>query len=83
MVGHSEAPQYSYDWTFRGIPVFVWLDSQRPPGFRLDRLLEASRFSYGCTLRGQLVLCGCTLRGLWFSYEWTLSGYPVFVRLEP
>ena len=39
-----EAPRYSYGWTLRGFPVFVWLGSQKPTGFRTVRLLEVIRF---------------------------------------
>ena len=41
MVGFLEAPRYSYGWTLRGPPVFVWMESWRPPGFRIVGLLEA------------------------------------------
>ena len=58
-----ETSRYSYGWTLRVPPLFVWLDSYRPPGFHLVRflkvlrfrmvaLLEAPRYSYGWTLRG-------------------------------
>ena len=37
----------SYGCTLRGPPVFVWLDSQSAPGFRMVELFEASQFSCG------------------------------------
>ena len=71
MVGLSLPSRFSNSWTLRGPPEFVWLDYQRPPGFRMVELLEAPRFSYGWTL--------------WvtrFSYGLTLKRPPVFVWLD-
>ena len=61
MVGFSETSRFSYRWTLKGSPVFVRLDSQRPsgvcmirllgaPGFRIVGFSVASQLSYGWTL---------------------------------
>ena len=61
MVGFSETSRFSYRWILKDSPVFVQLDSQRPPGVRMIRFLGApgfrivgfsvaSRLSYGWTL---------------------------------
>ena len=43
--------RYFYGWFFRGLPGFVWLDSNRPHGFHMADLSKSSRFSYDWTFR--------------------------------
>ena len=71
MVIILEALQYSYGWTLRGSPVFVWLNILRSTGFCVVGLIEPP---------------GIRMVGLsetpWFSNGWTLRGRPVFVWLD-
>ena len=46
IVGLLVTPLFLFGWTLRGLPVLVWLDFQRPPGFRIVGLSEALRCSY-------------------------------------
>ena len=82
MVGLSKTLRYSYGWTLRGTPVFVWMDSWRPPGFRMVGLSEVSRFPYGWTLRHTSVSVWLYSYRPRFSRDWTLTGFPVVVWLE-
>ena len=71
MFGLFEALRIPNGWTFRGTPVFVWLDPQRlpdihmvgileAPRIRMFGLLEVSRYSYGCTFGEPRFSYGCT-----------------------
>ena len=50
--GRSKVHRYFYSLPFRGFPVLVGLDSNRPLDFHKADLLQTFPFSYGCTLRG-------------------------------
>ena len=50
--GRLKVRRYSYSLLFRGLPVFVGLDSYRPLDFHKADLPQTFPFSYGCTLRG-------------------------------
>ena len=80
MVGLLEVFRYLFGWTLGGSPVFIWLDSQRLPDFRMFGLIEAHRFKSGCFLRNpsgfRVVVLFEAPR---LSYSGTLRGPPVFV----
>ena len=65
------------------IPILVWLDSGRPPSFRMVGLFEVLQYFYGRTLGGPPVPCMFELfEDQRLSYGLTLKLPPVFVWLD-
>ena len=82
MVGLSKAPHAILMVGLLEFPVFVWLDSQRLPGFRMFRFSEVLRFRMVVLLEAPGIRMVGLLDGPRCLYGWNLRCSPVFVWLN-